>query len=461
MIIHRAHDNEGYKTLDGIDVCGLRVAQEIQDTIKDLNQSGKVIKISIVGYSLGGLISRYCIGILHHQGIFDEIEPINFTTFCTPHVGVLTPGDNISVRLFNQIVPSLLSLSGKQMFLKDHEFRHKSLLSLMGNTNSVFYQGLKNFKHRQLYANAINDKRTAWWTSGISIVDPFIKITERSSLDSLSFTYIESYEPIVIDSNSKFIISNKAISNEESPKVEDVLMAESGFWHRKLKWLSFVGNFIFFIPLWVIWFIGSNLIESVKSYRRIKNNFAENALYFAKLADITEIDKITEGENDEIEEDDEYYDVESIKSVFFEDHKLMENTLQDRADDLMESLWGAMTSKDVVESAKFEKFEIKAIENTVIEEDEVLASIMDLSYFEKDSEQAKNEVLKAFTLDLTQEQLDIVKNLNELHWEKYPILIRHTTSTHSASIVRNIDEAALYEGKTVVRHWLNEVFKLE
>lgn len=35
----------------------------------------KVEKISMIGYSLGGLILRYAIGILGKRGIFDQIKP--------------------------------------------------------------------------------------------------------------------------------------------------------------------------------------------------------------------------------------------------------------------------------------------------------------------------------------------------------------------------------------------------
>lgn len=35
----------------------------------------KVEKISMIGYSLGGLILRYAIGILGKRGIFDQAKP--------------------------------------------------------------------------------------------------------------------------------------------------------------------------------------------------------------------------------------------------------------------------------------------------------------------------------------------------------------------------------------------------
>lgn len=41
-----------------------------------LNKNGKKVKkISFIGYSLGGLIVRYAIGLLGKKGLFDTIEP--------------------------------------------------------------------------------------------------------------------------------------------------------------------------------------------------------------------------------------------------------------------------------------------------------------------------------------------------------------------------------------------------
>ena len=33
-------------------------------------------KLSIIGYSLGGLVARYTIGLLLHNGWFDRLEPV-------------------------------------------------------------------------------------------------------------------------------------------------------------------------------------------------------------------------------------------------------------------------------------------------------------------------------------------------------------------------------------------------
>ncbi|CEI96077.1 hypothetical protein RMCBS344292_10247 [Rhizopus microsporus] len=68
--------NESKFTYDGIDVCGERAAIQIQKTIKRLNNANKkVVKISMIGYSLGGLILRYAIGVLGEKGVFEDVIP--------------------------------------------------------------------------------------------------------------------------------------------------------------------------------------------------------------------------------------------------------------------------------------------------------------------------------------------------------------------------------------------------
>lgn len=72
-----AKRNAGSFTYDGVDTGGERVADEIEGKLEELAESGhNITKISVVGYSLGGLISRYAIGLLFRRGVFDKIQPI-------------------------------------------------------------------------------------------------------------------------------------------------------------------------------------------------------------------------------------------------------------------------------------------------------------------------------------------------------------------------------------------------
>jgi hypothetical protein len=69
--------NSGNFTYDGIEVGGERVCYEIEDELEKLRKRGQQIKrISFVGYSLGGLVARYAVGLLDSRGVFDEIKPV-------------------------------------------------------------------------------------------------------------------------------------------------------------------------------------------------------------------------------------------------------------------------------------------------------------------------------------------------------------------------------------------------
>ncbi|GMF08880.1 unnamed protein product [[Candida] boidinii] len=116
------------RTYDGIEYIGNKVMNEVLHFIKELLETEKIkiTKISIVGYSLGGLVSRYIIGEFYKIGFFDKIEPFIFTTYATPHLGVnfnyndstdLTHSKFIKTALNNLINfagSSLLGKSGKE-----------------------------------------------------------------------------------------------------------------------------------------------------------------------------------------------------------------------------------------------------------------------------------------------------------------------------------------------------------
>jgi predicted esterase len=72
-----AKRNSGSFTYDGIELGGERVCKEVEEEIERLEGLGQQIKkLSIVGYSLGGLISRYAVGLLESRGFFDKVEPV-------------------------------------------------------------------------------------------------------------------------------------------------------------------------------------------------------------------------------------------------------------------------------------------------------------------------------------------------------------------------------------------------
>lgn len=124
-------------TYDGADHGGERVADEVAfdpinkgqiwpfiyfqviKEVETLREAGrKVTQFSITGYSLGGLVSRYAIGVLHQRKFFEEISPVNFNTFATPHLG-LPRYPNFFSALATSLGPTFLSRTGEQFFALD------------------------------------------------------------------------------------------------------------------------------------------------------------------------------------------------------------------------------------------------------------------------------------------------------------------------------------------------------
>lgn len=115
IVVLNTASNSGLQTYDGIDWCAERVIAEIHREIDRLAQSHrKVTSFSILGYSLGGLIARYTVGLLYSRNFFDNVKPVNFTTFATPHVGVSHTGGLMS-RFAVAVGSRSLGRTGKQL----------------------------------------------------------------------------------------------------------------------------------------------------------------------------------------------------------------------------------------------------------------------------------------------------------------------------------------------------------
>ncbi|GAB1744523.1 hypothetical protein NU219Hw_g1794t1 [Hortaea werneckii] len=188
--------NKDNFTYDGIDVGAERITTEIEDEIRRLQDLGAPLsKISIAGYSLGGLIARYVVGLLYKNGVFETLQPCNFSTFATPHLGVRTPGLGYGPQTWNFLGSKTLSTSGQQMFLTD-DFRDtgRPLLAVMADPTSIFVRGLAGFRRKSVYANTTNDRSVPYWTSAISPTDPFV------DLDAIDIHPLPNQDlPVVLD----------------------------------------------------------------------------------------------------------------------------------------------------------------------------------------------------------------------------------------------------------------------
>lgn len=201
--------NNRFRTYDGVEMCGKRLQLELYNLLckfDNLDSLVVVNKISFISYSLGGLMSRYCLGLLHNDGFFDykengeqKYEFINFITFVSPHVGVISKDSRVA---------KLIGHSGVQLYLKDKD----KLVYQMSLPSSSFVQGLKNFKHFKLYSNCINDIKTNFFTTGISHADPFIDLYEKNTKDVKWLKFIPKYEGLIIDYESSHL------NNDENEK---------------------------------------------------------------------------------------------------------------------------------------------------------------------------------------------------------------------------------------------------
>ncbi|KAF7308797.1 DUF676 domain-containing protein [Mycena kentingensis (nom. inval.)] len=169
--------NSEDNTYDGIDWGGERVADEIVAEVEKLKAEGRTVtRFSITGYSLGGLVARYVIGILHQRDFFENITPVNFNTIATPHLGVPRLRSLIS-SLASVIGPRLLSRTGEQFFCVDKwpgSLKGRPLLEVMSDPDRIFYKALESFETIRIYANAVGDNTVPYVTAAIETHDPFI-----------------------------------------------------------------------------------------------------------------------------------------------------------------------------------------------------------------------------------------------------------------------------------------------
>jgi hypothetical protein len=393
--------NAGSFTYDGIDTGGERVAHEIEERLRELAEAGHDIqKISVIGYSLGGLIARYAIGLLYSKGLFEKITPVNFTTFATPHLGVRTPRRGYLSNAFNVLGARTLSTSGRQMFLID-SFRDtgRPLLSVLAD--GIFLRALAQFKHRSLYANIINDKTVAYFTAGISQTDPF----ER--LDNVTVNYLDGYEDVVVDPCHP--VDHK--DAEAPPVFRQRLSIGTRAFFSKIPSIAFL---LIFVPIGTTLLLSNAAIQSVRSRQRLR-------LHETGMAGI---------------------DVKGYRIPF------MITARQE-----MEEMYGNINNRQGQDYLGAGEEELASPTQQRTFSFSRQASAADP---EADStiDEKSEKRLEFPTLALTEHQFKMIENLDNVGIKKYPIHIKKIGHTHAA-IIRRTDKPSFDEGHVVARHWLD------
>lgn len=122
-------------------------------------------------------------------GLIAGLEPVNFITLATPHLGVRGKnqlpflfGLPILEKLAAPIAPIFVGQTGSQLFLTDGKPTKPPLLLRMASDcdDGKFISALGSFKWRVLYANVSYDHMVGWRTSSIRRVTELVKPPWRS-----------------------------------------------------------------------------------------------------------------------------------------------------------------------------------------------------------------------------------------------------------------------------------------
>ncbi|CAJ2649716.1 unnamed protein product [Trifolium pratense] len=244
VIVHRSECNSSKLTFDGVDTMGERLAEEVLSVVR---RWPGLQKISFVAHSLGGLVARYAIARLfdysstieveftsrncnckeeakctkncieqHYEARIAGLEPMNFITFATPHLGSrghkqlpFLCGIPFLERKASQTAHLVTGRTGKHLFLMDNDDGKPPLLLRMVDDSDdlKFMSALCAFKRRVAYANANFDHMVGWRTSSIR---------RQHELPKFNHQVIDEKYPHIVHTKSETVDD---ISSEESTNV--------------------------------------------------------------------------------------------------------------------------------------------------------------------------------------------------------------------------------------------------
>ncbi|XP_044980188.1 lipid droplet phospholipase 1-like isoform X1 [Hordeum vulgare subsp. vulgare] len=246
VVVHCSGCNSATRTFDGVDVMGRRLVEEV---ISVVQCRPELKKISFVAHSLGGLIARYAIALLYEpatqtdsheeyekdvndapskqpmgQGKVAGLEPMNFITFATPHLGTRShkqmPLLRGSYRLEKMAfgMSWLAGRSGKHLFIKDVEDEKPPLLLQMVTDygDLHFISALRSFKRCVAYSNVCGDFVVGWKTSSIRRQHELPK--KEDFVDDVRYphvVYVEKPKARDVDFSDEMIYQAKTTSEME------------------------------------------------------------------------------------------------------------------------------------------------------------------------------------------------------------------------------------------------------
>ncbi|KAF9547379.1 hypothetical protein EC957_008565 [Mortierella hygrophila] len=235
------------------------------------SKSRKVTQFSFLGYSLGGLIGRFAMGLLDMEKFFDPveqggqgIEPVYFVTMATPHLGIRKPPQTNFSKVFNYLSSRMLSRTGEQLQLIDDYVDGKPILLAMSEPESIFIHALNRFKRRAIYCNVRNDRSVPFWTASFSDADPFVELESLQIQYSSGYSsVIESYEPHDLEMLAQ-LQDERAAAQREMPLSEKISNVN---WSR----YGLYALIPVLAPLWIVFASTTISYQGMDSRRRTKD----------------------------------------------------------------------------------------------------------------------------------------------------------------------------------------------
>ncbi|KAL3837864.1 hypothetical protein ACJIZ3_022455 [Penstemon smallii] len=234
VFVHCSERNVA-KSLDGVDVMGERLAEEVLEVIQS---KPNLRKISFIAHSVGGLVARYTIGKLYRpsereggqklstnagdeesEATIAGLQPVNFITVATPHLGsrghkqvgsfyIYVPflfGVPALERTASLIIHWIFRRTGRHLFLTDDDQGKLPLLRRMS--------ALRCFERRVAYSNVRYDHIVGWRTSSIR---------RNSELPQWEDSVDEKYPHVVYEERCKAYDGEQCESTTEDDGLDEL-----------------------------------------------------------------------------------------------------------------------------------------------------------------------------------------------------------------------------------------------
>jgi|UPI00048D4ECB hypothetical protein len=213
--------NQTVRSYSGIRTCADRMKKELVEATK----TEKPSHISFIGYSAGGLITRYCVALLEEDGFFGTVVPVNLILFASPNAGIYRFRSphffrNCRYQAYNFFTSRFGWFVGgrtvQELALQDDE--RAPLLHLM--SLPPFLKTIEMFKLRVVLGNIFNDHAVPFESSALyhipedeekCAINPY----EKHGTDANP--YSSPY-----NSPARFIATKMRLSDETNSKISDV-----------------------------------------------------------------------------------------------------------------------------------------------------------------------------------------------------------------------------------------------